>query len=36
MGSMVFSVTIMLVIISQAVLFTRDKKARGFQNASGN
>ncbi len=36
LGSVVFSVTIMLVIISQAFLFTRGKKARGFQNASGN
>jgi spermidine/putrescine transport system permease protein len=35
MGSMVFSVTIMLVIISQAVLFARGKKARGVQDASG-
>ena len=32
LGSMVFSVTIMLVIISQAFLFTQGKKARGIQN----
>jgi spermidine/putrescine transport system permease protein len=35
MGSMVFSVTIMLVIISQSVLFARGKKARGVQDAPG-
>jgi spermidine/putrescine transport system permease protein len=36
MGSIVFTVTIMLVIISQAVLFARGKKARALQNAAGN
>jgi spermidine/putrescine transport system permease protein len=36
MGSMVFTVTITLVIISQAVLFTRGKKDRALQNAASN